>query len=132
MRWPERGSLSDEYFQTVLRILQASPYVKSHNVTFDRRSLTAGYIRGDVYLSDDSLLHFREFVNTESGIDRFTYVFQRVDGGLIFRYDNASHFPTLDNFPHHKHIEAEDRVVASTAVDLTQVIREIEERVITA
>jgi hypothetical protein len=126
--------LIDEYFQNVLQTLQASPYVKSHNVTFDRRSLTAGFIRGDVYFSDDSLLHFREFLNTESGIDRFTYVFhyQRADGGLIFRYDNAGHFPTLGNFPHHKHIEAEDRVVASAAVDLAQVIREIEERLIAA
>jgi hypothetical protein len=126
--------LIDEYFQTVLQILQASPYVKSHNVTFDRRSLTAGYIRGDVYFADDSLLHFREFVNTESDIDRFTYVFhyQRADGSLLFRYDNTAHFPTLDGFPHHKHVEVEDHVVASAAVDLAQVIREIEERLIAA
>ena len=75
--------------------------MKSHHITFDRRSLTVGYIRGDVYFLNDSLRHFREFVNTQAGIDRFTYVFhyQRADGERVFRYDNSTHFPGLPNFP---------------------------------
>ena len=124
----------DDYFQRILLILQASPYVKSHNVTFDRRSLTAGFIRGDVYFLDDSLLHFREFVNTESGIERFTYVYhyQRVDGTFVFRYDNTEHYPDLGNFPHHKHVDDEDHAIPSAYPDLAQVIAEIEDRLISA
>jgi len=124
--------LIDDYFQTVLVVLQASPYVKSHNVTFDRRSLTAGTIRGDVYFLDDSLPHFREFVNTEAGLDRFTYVFhyQQADGSFVFRYDNTGHYPDLDNFPHHQHVGDEDHALSSAAPDLARVIQEIEDRLI--
>jgi hypothetical protein len=125
--------LIDDYFRNTVAILQASPYVKSHNITFDRRSLTVGYIRGDVYFLNDSSLYFREFINTQAGIDRFTYVFhyQRSDGERVFRYDNSTHFPGLPGFPHHRHIGAGDEVAASHAPDLAQVVHEIEDQLAT-
>lgn len=118
----------DDYFQSITAVLAASPIVKSHSVAFDKRSPTAGYIRGDVYFLDDSLLHFREFVNTQFGVERFTYAyhFQRADGALVFRYDNTTHFPGLPNFPHHKHVGDESNVTSATPPDLATVLKEIE------
>ena len=47
---------------------------------------------------------------------------------LIFRSDRAHHKPQLNlpNFPHHKHKDCEQNIVASSAPMLTEVLQEIE------
>ena len=42
---------------------------------------------------------------------------------LIFRYDNAAHFPELRSFPDHKHLPHD--VVESEEPNLTDVLLEI-------
>ncbi len=118
----------DAYFRTILATLRASPIVQSHDVTFDKRGPHAGYVRGDVFFADDSQLHFREFVSTQFGPDRFVYVYhyQTADGAMIFRYDNTPHFPALPTFPHHKHLADEVTVAACNAPTLADVLAEIE------
>lgn len=93
------------YFQEWSAVVEAARGIASHDLSFDQRAMDAGYIRGDIYFVDGSRLHVREYVSTDPGIDRLTYVYhyQRADGTLIFRYDNTAHFPDLQNFPHHKH-----------------------------
>jgi hypothetical protein len=121
----------DAYVQDLMAALIASPIVESHQVAFERRSPTAGYLRGDVRLLDGSSLHFREYVNTASGVERFTYVYhyRRADGAFVFRYDNTPHFRDLPGYPHHKHEGEEGRVVSSRPLDLAAVLKEIEERI---
>ncbi len=118
----------DDYFQSILATLRVSRAVKLHHVRLDQRSHWAGYVRGEVYFLDNSRLYFREFVNTEAGIERFAYSYhyQGPRGDLIFRYDNTSHFPHLPNFPHHKHVGTESSVVSANAPDLATVLNEIE------
>ncbi len=103
----------EDYFAEFMATLNASPAVRSHEIVFDKRDRDLGYIRGNVFFVDSSLLHVREFVNTESGIDRFMYAYryQRADGTLVFRYDNTAHYPDLPNAPHHKHL-GESRIVS--------------------
>ena len=118
----------DTYFRSILSALKASPVVQSHDIAFDKRGPSAGYVRGVIFCVDESQLHFREFVNTQPRVDRFTYVYhcQAADGSMIFRYDNAPHFPTLSSFPHHKHLSDGTSVVACAAPTLAQVLAEIE------
>ena len=118
----------DAYFRSILAVLGASPVVQSHDVAFEKRGPSAGYVRGTVFFADESQLHFREFVNAQAGIERFTYVYhcQAADGSLIFRYDNTPHFPGLSSFPHHKHLADETSVMACVAPSLAQVLAEIE------
>ena len=79
---------------------------------------------------DASVLHFREFVDVETAIERYTYAYhyQRDDGAFIFRYDNTEHHQKLNlgTFPHHKHIGSETNVIASPAPTLADVLVEIE------
>ena len=56
---------------------------------------------------------------------RYAYHYQKADGTLIFRYDNAPHHPEIATYPHHKHIE--DTVVASQPPDIGEVPREVDE-----
>jgi hypothetical protein len=78
--------LNNEYHETILAILSASPLVH------------------ETVLS----VHY-----------------QREDGTMVFRYDNAPHFPHLPTAPNHKHVE-ETEVIAAEAPDLESVLKEIE------
>jgi hypothetical protein len=91
------------------------------------RSAHIGLVRGEIYFLDGSLLHIREFVNVEHGVERYTYAYhyQRADSSLVFRYDDTPHFPDLPSFPHHKHEHSEANVMPSTPQDLEAVLAEI-------
>lgn len=117
----------DNYFHQIAAYLADSGIVSSSNITYDRRSLYIGFIRGDIYFLDGSVLHLREFINVQHGIDRYTYVYhyQCADGNLLFRYDNTPHFPDLPTFPHHKHAGSESNVVSAEPPDLPAVLTEI-------
>jgi hypothetical protein len=77
---------------------------------------------------DDSLLIINEELEIQGKrrLQRAGYVFhyQRVDGALIFRYDNSPHYPQLATFPDHKHVG--DTVITAEPPDLAEVLREID------
>ncbi len=86
----------EDYFRGLLAQVEASPVIRSHQIVFDKRGPDTGYVRGDIYFIDESRLHLRESINTELGVERFsyTYHYQRADGTLVFRYDDSPHYPT--------------------------------------
>jgi hypothetical protein len=118
----------DTYFRSILSALGVSPVVQSHDITLDKRGPSAGYVRGVVFCADESQLNFREFVNTQPRVERFTYVYhyQAADGSMVFRYDDTPHFPDLSSFQHHKHLSDGTTVLACDAPTLAQVLAEIE------
>jgi hypothetical protein len=120
----------EAYFQQVRATLDACLLVQSSNVAYDKRSTHEGFIRGEVYFVDGSVLHLREFVDVETTLDRLTYVYQYMDSTqqLVFRYDNTGHHRKLNlpTYPHHKHEGSEDNVVASPAPNLDAVLKETE------
>jgi len=120
--------LIEDYFQSLLQVIAASPSARTPDIAFEKRSPAIGHLRGNIYFKDDSLLHFRELVNLRLG-DRptvYVYHYQRADHSLVFRYDNSNHFPHLPGFPHHKHVNDETNVVSAVAPDLVTVLDEIE------
>jgi hypothetical protein len=120
----------EAYFHSIQDKLTACPVVRSTRLTFDKRSSYEGFIRGEIFFIDDSILHIREYVTTEDGPDRLTYAYQYMTPGraLIFRYDNTGHHKRLNlpTYPHHKHEGAEDQVISSAAPTLAEVLSEIE------
>lgn len=54
----------------------------------------------------------------------YRYHCQDAKNGLLFRYDITPHFPTLNSFPHHKHLP--DDVIISAKLTIFQVIKESE------
>jgi hypothetical protein len=97
---------------------------------YDKRSTHAGFIRGELYFVDGSILHVREYVDVETKVDRLMYVYHYMAATqtLIFRYDNTGHHQELNlpTFPHHKHEQYEDKILPVSAPDLTIVLTEIE------
>ncbi len=120
----------EDYFAQIKQTIDTCAVVQSFNVTYDKRGTHEGFIRGEVYFVDGSMLHIREFVDVETAIDRlmYTYHYTDISKNLIFRYDNTGHHKDLNlpTFPHHKHAGSEDNVVASPAPDLVVVLKEIE------
>jgi hypothetical protein len=123
----------EQYFRWLQRQIDACPAIINTIVTFEKRDPSRGYVRGELYFMDGSVLHIREFVSVAREIDRQTYAYQYMtaDHQLIFRYDNADHYGQLGlpSHPHHKHDGAETRVVASSAPTLADVLGEIEQLV---
>ncbi len=50
----------EDYFQQVRQTIDACTVAQASNVTFDKRSTYEGFIRGEVYFVDGSVLHLRE------------------------------------------------------------------------
>lgn len=115
-----------EYLEWVDKVLFGSPFVNEVKTHHEDRG-EVWFLRVNVYFIDNSLLHFRElFVGQERPFKKtYTYHYQRADGAMVFRYDNAPHFPKLSTAPHHKHV-GENDVVAADAPDLQSVLKEIE------
>lgn len=120
----------ETYFQHFREAIDASAIVQSFNMTYDKRGAHEGFIRGELYFVDGSVLHMREFVDVEVTVERLVYVYQYMspDRTLVFRYDNTGHHKKLNlpTYPHHKHPSSESDVLASDAPDLSTVLVEIE------
>ena len=124
----------EDYFRQIATLIAATGIIHSSSVTYDKRSTSIDFIRGELSFLDGSQLHLREFVNVERGTERYMYAYhyQRPDGTLVFRYDNAPHFPALSTFPHHKHEASETNVVAASPPDLQVVLTEIQNSIVVA
>jgi hypothetical protein len=119
----------DDYFKWIVNLLEQSPVVQTPDIAFDRRDDEIGFIRGDVVFKDGSRLHFREYVRQQAGreTERYMYVYhyQGMDGKMIFRFDDAGHYPGLNGFPHHKHLASEE-IFSAEPPSLESVLNEIE------
>ena len=86
-----------------------------------------GRVRGRLRFYDGSTLTFEEkVIKRGRSIEKisYRYHYQRPDGTLVFRYDNAPHHPEVFTFPDHVHIEG--RVEAAEPPDLSRVLRRID------
>ncbi|GAB4498660.1 MAG: hypothetical protein OHK0052_12340 [Anaerolineales bacterium] len=115
------------YFENLEVLLKSYPSVVSYQLQSQPRTLFDGYIRGEVVFTDGSRLHFRELVTVKPIVQRISYAYQymRDDNSLLFRYDNADHFPNLENAPNHKHIGENEVIAITNLPDLAMVLGEI-------
>jgi len=123
--------LIEEYFARIRNFLNCLAIVQKFELETESRTDYIGFIRGSVYFQDGTILHIREFVDIELSIDRGKYSYQYMDQDdqLIFRYDNAPHHQKLNisTFPHHKHQQQENNIIASDAPILEEICQEIEQ-----
>ncbi len=103
----------------------------SHQVTVDYAEFGDGVAqyRIRVILLNRSQLQCVERVRLQpDGLHFETYSFhwQRPDGSLIFRCDNAPHHPELSTFPHHIHESDDAHVMPHEAIDVAEVLEKIE------
>ncbi len=118
--------LISEYFQKIESQIADCIYIIETSLVKDKRSLHIGIIEGELFFTDESKLHFIEFVNAKETIEvyKYSYHYQDRNSGLIFRYDMAPHHREIKTFPHHKHIHS-NNVIDASAPAFAQVLDEI-------
>ncbi|GIK57514.1 MAG: hypothetical protein BroJett015_31770 [Chloroflexota bacterium] len=105
-------------------------YIEVEQLVIDSRSTQRGAIRGRAKFYDGSILEFGEVIilrNRQVVKLRYAYHYQNASGELVFRYDNAPHYPHIPTHPHHKHVGSE--VKPAQAPDLSEVLHEIEQMI---
>ena len=120
----------EAYFAQIRARIAESPVVITTEITSSNQGEGVGYMRANITFVDGSMLHFREYIDAEYGIERLMYSYHYMDRSqrLVFRYDNADHHRELNlaNYPHHKHADAEKSIITSSAPSFFDVINEIE------
>ena len=88
----------ETYFDSLKNTIDNCSVIQSSNVNYDKRATYEGFIRGELYFIDDSILSFREFVDAETTVERLMYVYHFMDSSksLIVRYDNSGHHKNLN------------------------------------
>jgi hypothetical protein len=120
-----------QYFQSVKRELLSSPCVTSLDFHSEIIDTNFGYFKATLTFYDNSKLFLFELVeilNKKPHIEKYRYHYQDAKEKLIFRWDNAPHFPKLKSFPHHLHICDKVKESARPSIEevLLQVIKNIE------
>ncbi len=119
--------LVSNYFQKIELQIAGCPGIIESQVSKDIRSLHIGVIEGVITFSDESVLHFIEFVDAKQPeIYKYSYHYQDQNENMIFRYDMAPHYKKLETFPHHKHLPA-DKVIKTSAPTFSTVLEEIDD-----
>jgi len=91
-----------EYFSGVKNTLKKYAYViSSQSITEKTYSDKKGFIEGEVIFHDESKLEFTEVKDADKHPKvKYCYHYMDEKNNLVFRFDNAKHYP---NLPHHKH-----------------------------
>lgn len=73
---------------------------------------------------DGSLLFITELYT--ASYQKYSYHWQKENGDVLIRWDNAPHFKELKTFPYHKH--ENDGILPSHRISVDEVIQEIKMR----
>lgn len=119
------------YFESVKDRILTDSSVLDLKVLKEVDRSNNGHLRARVLFTDKSVLKFSEFIeqNANDEIRLVTYSHHWFDenGNLIRRWDNAPHFPKLQNAPYHVHIQSgeTEEVAPGKPIDIFRVMDEI-------
>lgn len=119
----------EEYLTAVIARISASPAIVASQTLREYVNPYQGYLRMRLTFADDAYLEFHEYIergeNGEILLLSYSYHWADRNGRLIRRWDNAKHFPNLENFPHHVHL-TEEEVVSGKPLNIFDALEEIE------
>jgi len=116
------------YLNKIIKFVDKNPFIITHELSIVKLSPHTGYLEGKIEFIDRSTLFIFEFLlgKGEKVIkDKYRYNYLNEKNELIFRYDNAPHFPDFTTFPHHKHLN-QDKVEESKEPNVKKIIEKIE------
>ena len=115
-----------DYVESVKERLSTDSIVISFDIIREFSNLNEGFIRVRANLTNSDILDFSEFVKQANDLEIISYRYQWLDKNKkhIRRWDNALHYPKLNNFPHHVHI-GENEVVSGAPANIFAILDEI-------
>lgn len=120
----------NRYLHRLYDTIISRGYVEIERLGFDELPGRQGIIEGRLKFHDGSLLEFDEAIilrNEQIVKLRYAYHYQNELAEIIFRYDNAPHYPNMLTYPHHKHVGS--AVEPAQVPDLGEVLLEIEQMI---
>ncbi len=121
-----------EYFADFDAKINETDFIISSRIEKRKINNFLGIIEGTVILEIGILeigildiLEVVKVIDNQFFKKKYKYNFRKKNNSLIFRYDNAPHHPSIENFPHHKHLL--DKIIACNEPNLLQVFSEIKE-----
>ncbi|RCV64506.1 hypothetical protein C5S53_08510 [Methanophagales archaeon] len=117
----------EDYFTEIESLLIASPIVLSFKTSKEKISEDRGWIKGSVIFTNGTQMHLFEYVKIDNSpcIIKYAYHWQRKDGKLIKRWDNAPHHKGLETYPDHIHVG--ESVYSHENMDIKRVLDILEE-----
>ncbi len=85
-----------------LKLLDESEVIEKYDFLEYKIFPKGFYIKIKAYIKDNSELFIREY--SDEYERNYSYHWQKKDGSLLIRWDNAPHYKDITTFPHHKHI----------------------------
>lgn len=115
-----------DYIAEIKTALNHSPIISSWTLLNEMTLLDRGHIRVRLTLSNGDFVEASEFFTiTSVGIQQQRYRYQWMDSTktqLRRRWDNAPHFPDIETFPHHVHVEREENVLSSKMLGILDLL----------
>ena len=120
--------LLTEYLSDLVRIIDKysqTGLIIDSELSTDFRTEKIDIIKGSISFSDNSKLIFNEYLDVRYKIEKLNYSFhyQKHDGSLVFRYDNAEHKPPVESSGH-KHMP-DGKVISAEPPALKEILAEI-------
>jgi hypothetical protein len=120
-----------DYLATIKAALTRSPIVQEWQIVNEMALSDRGHFRVRLILANGDFVEASEFFYIgNSGIEQQRYRYQWMDAQrqqLKKRWDNAPHFPNIETFPHHVHVNQEDNVLPSQMFGIPDLITLLEQ-----
>ena len=122
------------YFESVVRTIASfGPVNKIEVLRYDLAETDEKEIliyRLRLHLKDGGMVEVMERATKpqEGGLissTKYRVHWQRADGCVVKRWDNAPHHPEVPTYPHHVHSDKEDRVAPSDHLNVLHILEEI-------
>jgi hypothetical protein len=121
----------EERLRADYALLLSHPLIQTVELVRFVANYLDGYLRARCTLSNGDFLEIAMHILVHDGeviIDDYRYQWMNNDRSrLRRRWDNTPHFAHLENFPHHCHMDQEDRVESSIALDVAGLFLHIEQ-----
>jgi hypothetical protein len=118
------------YINQVKSALNQSPTVAKWVLINEMVLGDRGHIRVRLTLSNGDFVEASEFfLISSNGVEQQRYRYQWMDSTktqLRKRWDNAPHFPDVETFPYHVHVEQEDNVLPSPMMSILNLLALLE------
>ena len=123
---------AEDYLALIKSLIALCPVVTGFSIIREDAQGGKGLWRYRLTLKDGSLLEMFEFFEIQSGqvkAIKYSFHWQRDDGQIIKRWDNAAHHPEIETYPHHLHDGAEDLVFAYQPVSFEEILQVISDAI---
>ncbi len=123
---------AEDYLASIKSSIVLCPVVVEFTILREDAQGDRGLWRYRLTLQDKSFVEMFEFFEIQSDrvkVIKYIFHWQKDNGQLIKRWDNAAHHPEIETYPHHLHDGAEDVVFAYQPVSFEKILQIISEQV---